>query len=146
MTTAKSPITIARGWWFRACKEAGLDEDARRAIQARICGKDSASDMTVRDFNACVDDLKQRKLWKPKKPQGAATYRKPSGKAHVKKVFAIWGDMCRSGIPETPTRAALVAFVLRMTGLDDPEWMSVEQGAKVTEALKAWRKRVGGDS
>jgi len=142
MTASPDPKTAARKMWFGACKEAGLDEDGRRAVQARICGKDSASTMSVRDFNACVEDLKARGLWTPKTKGGGAGYHKPSDKLHIRKVFAIWGDMCRGGIPETPTRAALVAFVNKMTGVDDPNWLTVEQAIKVTEGLKAWRKRV----
>ena len=141
MTTA-DPKAKARKMWFGACKDAGLDEEARRAVQARICGKDSASTMVVRDFNACVADLKARGLIKENRKGGGAGYRAPSSKAHVRKVFAIWGDMCKAGIPETPTRAALLAFVKRMAGLDDPEWMTAAQANTVTEGLKAWRKRV----
>ena len=40
-----------------------------------------------------------------------------------------------------PKIAALVAFVTKMTGVDDPNWMTVDQAIKVTEGLKAWRKR-----
>lgn len=140
--TVSDPKVKARKMWFGACKDAGLDEEARRAVQARICGKDSASAMSVRDFNSCVEDLKSRGLWTPKVKSGGAGYHKPSDKLHVRKVFAIWADMCRSGIPDTPTRAALVAFVKKMTDVDNPNWMTVDQASKVTEGLKAWRKRV----
>ncbi len=140
--TAADPKAKARKMWFGACKDAGLDEEARRAVQTRICGKDSASTMSVRDFNACVADLKARGLIKENKRGGGSGYRPPSSKPHVRKVFAIWGDMCRSSIPETPNRAALLAFIKRMTGVDDPEWMTVAQANTVTEGLKAWRKRV----
>jgi predicted DNA-binding transcriptional regulator YafY len=68
---------------------------------------------------------------------------KPSSKAHVRKVFAVWKAMCDAGIPDNRTRAGLVAFVKRQTGVDDPEWLTPDQANKVTEGLKAWAKRKG---
>ena len=146
MKSAIDSKAKARKMWFGACKDAGLNEEARRAVQARICRKDSASTMTVRDFNACVADLKARGLVKDSRKGGGSGYRAPSSKPYVRKVFAIWGDMCRAGIPETPTRDGLLAFIKRMTEVDDPEWMTLAQANTVTEGLKAWRKRAEGST
>lgn len=146
MTTTATDMDRARRLWFAACKEAGLDPDSRKAIQARVAGKDSSSKMTLRDFNACLRDLQDRGVWKPKKAK-AQTYR-PKSNDHVSKVFAIWSDMCRDGIPDTPTRDGLISFVRRMTksehrpdGLGDPNWLSTVEANKVVEGLKAWRAR-----
>lgn len=142
-------INAARRRWFAACREAGLDEDARKAIQARVAGKTSSSSMSVGEFNACLTDLKTRGLWKPgKSKRKGQTYRRESDKAHVRKVFAIWSDMCRQNIPVIANRTGLVSFVQRMTkteerpgGLSDPEWLSPKEANQVIEALKAWRAR-----
>lgn len=141
--TVPSDITKARGLWFGACKEAKISEEDRRAVQLRICAKESASKMTVRDFNACVLELKARGLWKPKNPG-----KKASTKPHVRKVWAIWRDMVAKGIPQDGSDAALRAFVARQTksakapnGITDPEWLSPEEANKVTEGLKAWSNR-----
>ena len=124
-----------------AAKALGLDDATYRQILERLTGKSSSRDLKDHQLAAVLAEF-QRLGWTPPKGSGgAATSRKASGKAHVRKVFAIWSDMCKGGIPETPTRAALLAFVKRMTGLDDPEWMTVTQANTVTEALKAWRKR-----
>lgn len=141
-------INAARRRWFAACREAGLDDDARKAIQDRIAGEGaSSSSMSVGEFNACLTDLKARGLWKPTKGKGQ-TYRRESDKAHVRKVFAIWSDMCRLNIPVIANRTGLVSFVQRMTkteerpgGLSDPEWLSPEEANQVIEALKSWRAR-----
>ncbi|MDA8232829.1 MAG: regulatory protein GemA, partial [Magnetospirillum sp.] len=109
------PIATARKRWFAACREAGLDEAARRAVQVRVCGKDSAAGMGARDFNRCLDDLKARKLWKP-------TRRAASGKAHIRLVFALWGELGRMGVVRDPSPAGLRAFCRRMAQVDDPEW------------------------
>lgn len=83
--------------------------------------------------------------WSPKPTRGKSDgqrHRPASGKAHVRKVFAIWGDMCKANIPAIANRAGLLVFVQRMTGIDDPEWITPEQAQVVTEALKSWRVRV----
>lgn len=140
-------INNARRRWFAACREAGVDDDARKAIQARVVGKTSSSAMSVAEFNACLTDLKERGVWAPNKA-GGQTFRRQSDNAHVRKVFAIWSDMCRENIPQVANRAGLVAFVQRMTktaerpgGLSDPEWLSPDEANQVIEALKSWRAR-----
>ncbi len=149
-------INAARRRWFAACREARIGEVDRKAIQARVVGKTSSSSMSVGEFNACLTDLKARGLWKPSHRAGGAasprgkgqTYRRESDKAHIRKVFAIWSDMCRQNIPVIASRTGLVSFVQRMTkteerpdGLSDPEWLSPEEANQVIEALKAWRAR-----
>jgi hypothetical protein len=128
------PVATARKRWFAACREAGLDEAARRAVQVRVCGHDSAAGMGTRDFNRCLDDLKARKLWKPKK-------RAVSDKADIRLVFALWGELGRMGALRDPSPAALRAFCRRMARVDDPEWLTGEQAQKIIEALKAWKAR-----
>jgi len=128
-----------------ARKDLALTEDCYRAILSRIVGQESSKGLTDIQLDKVLAEFK-RLGWSPQ-PKGKATatdgqrHRPASGKAHVRKVFAIWTDMCREGIPETPTRAALLAFVQRMTGVDDPEWMTPAQAQVVTEALKGWRGR-----
>ena len=129
-----------------ARKELDLDDDGYRAILKRITGKTSSADLGDRQLDAVLTEFK-RLGWTPKK--GSADKHRPaSAKAHVNKIFAVWADMCAKGIPTIANRAGLVAFVQRMTknerrpeGLDDPEWLSVEEATKVCEGLKAWRDR-----
>jgi phage gp16-like protein len=45
---------------FAACRELGLDSDARHDLQLRVTGKDSLSDMTDDEMKAVLDDLKSR--------------------------------------------------------------------------------------
>jgi phage gp16-like protein len=119
-----------------AQKALALDEDGYRAVLVRVTGKDSSGACRRRQL---VDLLAEfRRLgWKD-------APRPPSGKAHVRKVFAIWGAMCRDGIPAVPNRKGLSAFVQRMAGVDDPEWLTAEQARNVIEALKAWQARSNG--
>lgn len=122
-----------------AAKELQLAEPAYRAIIHRVTG--GAHDSAGACSDAQLDQLLaefRRMGWKPAKGQAGG---KPSGKPHVRKVFALWADMCRAGIPDHPDRAALVAFVKRQTGVDNPEWLTAEQANQVTEGLKAWQRR-----
>ena len=129
-----------------AKKELGLDDDTYRDILARVTGQTSSKGLKDYQLDAVLTEFK-RLGWTPKK--GTATGHRPaSAKSHVRKVFAVWGAMCRDGIPADPTRAGLVAFVQRQTkteqrpeGLSDPEWLSPDQANKVVEGLKAWQRR-----
>lgn len=117
------------------------DDDTWRDFLHRITGERSIRAMSEEARQQVLTTLRRRA------PRTPATF-KPSDKLHVRKVFAIWGAMCRSGIPDNPTRAGLRAFVAKMTvtgerpeGVGNPEWLALEEAAKITEALKAWQRR-----
>jgi phage gp16-like protein len=127
-----------------ARKELALDEETYRQVLERVTGKTSSGEMSFRQLDAVLTEFK-RLGWKPK---AGKPHRPASSKPHVAKVFAVWGQMCRDGIPKDQSRDALIAFVRRMTksadrpnGLDDPEWLTADQARQVVEGLKAWRKR-----
>lgn len=133
-----------------AKKELGLDDETYREVLSRVTGKTSSAGLKDHQLDAVLTEFK-RLGWKPKpakaKPGGPRP-RPESDKPHVRKVFAIWTDMCQVGIPVIANRAGLIAFVQRMTkteqrpaGLSDPEWLSPDDANKVVEGLKAWRKR-----
>ena len=118
-----------------ACRRqvAGLEEDEIwRTFLGNLIGKRSLREMSESELGRVVEELRRN---------GAAPRKNATSKAHVRKVYAIWSDMCRAGIPDNPTRDGLRGFVRRMTSVDDPNWMSLEEAQKVTEALKAWRGR-----
>jgi phage gp16-like protein len=129
-----------------ARKDLALPDDCYRAILNRITGQESSAGLNDTQLDKVLAEFK-RLGWSPKPVKGKATasagqrHRPASDKAHVRKVFAIWTDMCKANIPVIANRAGLLAFVQRMTGVDDPEWMTPEQAQVVTEALKSWRKR-----
>lgn len=118
-----------------ARKDLGLDEGAYREVVSRVSGGrcSSAGDLTERELERMIASFKARG-WRGGAP-------KRSGSAHVRKIWALWGDMCRKGVVREPTRAALRAFVTRMTDVGDPEWLTPAQAIVVIEALKAWQAR-----
>lgn len=123
----------------------GLEDDETwRDFLAQVTGERSIRAMGEPARARVLDALRERGA---KGGNGARSF-KPSDKAHVRKVFAIWGAMCRAGIPDNPTRAGLRAFIARMTirpdrpeGVGNPEWLDPGDARKVTEALKAWERR-----
>lgn len=120
-----------------ARKDLGLDEDTYRAVLERVTGSSSAARLTDHEIAKVVDAFRLQG-WVPKRNGQPTTKRSAP---HVRKVWAIWGDMCKAGIPREPTRHALRAFVERMTGVADPEWLDAQQTNVVVEALKAWQVR-----
>lgn len=127
-----------------ARKDLGLDEDTYRDVLERVTGKRSAAETTDFELTSLIADFKKRG-WVPKpKVSAPAGTPKRSAVPQVRKVWAIWSEMCRDKVVREPTKAALRAFVKRMTGVADPEWLSSQECGVVIEALKAWRKRETG--
>jgi phage gp16-like protein len=123
-----------------AKKDLGLDEETYRDIVQRVTGHPSAGECTERQLDELLGEFK-RLGWTPK-PKG----RKPLSKSpRVRKIWALWNQMCKDGLVRVEghaeQRTALRAFVVRMTGVTDPEWLKPAQASQVIEGLKAWRNR-----
>jgi hypothetical protein len=116
-----------------AKKQLALDDETYRAIIERVTGERSSAHLTVAQLGSVLDEFR-RLGWKP----AHANY---SHKPHVRKVWALWSDLVRRGLVKGG-RVALRKFVFRMTKVNDPQWLTLEQAAKVTEGLKAWGMRL----
>lgn len=114
--------------------QLGLEEEAWRDLLGRITGVRSAAGLGEEAKRAVLDELK-RLGFQARAPQGR--HRRASGKAHVRYVFALWGELKRKGIWRNSDRSSLLAFVEKKTGRADPEWLSAEEAGPVIEALKA---------
>ena len=120
-----------------AAKELVLDEELRRDVVEIAVGKRSTRQCTDAELGKVVDAMKA-KGWRP----GRKGKKRPgSGKPYVRKIFAMWGALGRAGQLRNNKREALIAFVKRMTGIDDPEWLDPAQAGVVIEALKSWQSR-----
>lgn len=136
MTTAPTVNAIKAVQACRRQVPGYDDEETWRAFLVLVTGKNSLRAMDGRELGKVIDALHQRGA----RRQPKAT--RISSHPHVRKVWALWGDMCRAGIPDTPTREGLRAFVRRQVQVDSPDWLTAEQSAAVIEGLKAWRRRV----
>lgn len=122
-----------------AKKDLGMDCAAYRAFLERVTGKNSAGRMTLSELDKVMQEFRSLG-WKPKMRK-ARRHIKKSKVPLIRKVYALWGEMCAEGYVSQPDREGLRAFVKRMTDVDDPEWLDEEQAVKVVEALKAWKAR-----
>lgn len=120
-----------------AKKEVGLDDDTYRDVLERLTGQRTAKGLSTMQIARVLDDMRARGWTGATAP----SKRQPSAAGLVRKIWALWSDMCEAGIPREPTREALRSFVQRMTGVGSPEWLDVEQARKVIEGLKAWKAR-----
>ncbi|MCA1907901.1 MAG: regulatory protein GemA [Magnetospirillum sp.] len=130
-------IQRARRSWFGACKKAGLDDDMRRAVQMRVCGKTSAAEMTIAEFNACVLSMGGEKTTKDT--------RRKSETPHARKARALWISAYHLGMVDDPREKALAAFVKRQGKVDDLRFLPPAQGTVVIDALMDMTRRAGVD-
>jgi phage gp16-like protein len=131
-----SKIHVARA-------QTGLVDADYRALLVRVASVDSAAKLDERAKIKVLDELK-RLGWAPRvngarKGEGG----KPHAKPHLRKIFALWGELEHAGALQNPSRAGLDAFVRRQTQAASVEWLTAAQANSVTEALKAMLKRAG---
>lgn len=128
-----------------ACRQLGLDADARRDLQLAATGKASMKDMTEADLTLVVDRLKASGFvdQKPTKSK-----HKPAPRADLRLCHVLWKKLGEAGALERPGRAGLNAFV--RSRFEDT-WSSVPadidmlrdhaQIDAVVNALVQWGKR-----
>lgn len=100
-----------------ACRQLGLDADARRGLQVVATGKASMSDMSEADLHKVVAALQQRGF----KPGGNSYFKggKTGGKTHrpaapradLRYVHVLWKKLGDAGHLDRPGRDGLNAFV-----------------------------------
>ncbi len=125
-------------------RELGLDEEGRRAMQARLTGKSSCAAMTSAELERVIAELK-RIGFRPRRRRGSDRGdRLPDG-PHRGKLWALWMSAWHLGVTDTPNEAGLISFVKRQTGIDAAKWArSPLDSNKTIEGLKAWLAREAG--
>ena len=115
-----------------ARKDLALDEDAYRGLLRRVAGVASSRDLTDRQADAVLAELK-RLGWKPK-----ASARPPTQRADLRKLYALWGALHAGPLD----REALRRWVAARFKVSAPEFLRPAQIREAIEQLKAWQKRV----
>ncbi|WP_347881090.1 gp16 family protein [Pseudosulfitobacter pseudonitzschiae] len=126
-----------------ACRDLGLDTDARRDLQVVVCGKSSMSDMTEAELTQVLDRLKQSGF------KASSTGRRPAApRADLRLIHVLWRKLGEAGALERPDRVGLNAFIRSRFGetwasvpADIDMLRDVEQIEAVVAALKAWGQR-----
>jgi phage gp16-like protein len=129
---------------FAACRQLGLDDDARRDLQVSVTGKSSLRDMDDRELKLVVNRLKEAGFEdKPRNPR-----HKPAPRADLRMIHVLWRKLGQAGALRDPTRDGLNRFIRARFGKvwgSVPadvdmlrEWRLIDD---VIQALKSWGER-----
>ena len=130
---------------FAACRDLGLDDDARHDLQLRVTGKESLSDMTDGELKLVISEMKRMGF-----RHARGSRYKLAPRADLRLVHVLWSRLGAAGTLERPGRDGLNAFIRTQFG---GAWGSVPadvdmlrdaaQINAVIRALKAWCARAG---
>lgn len=122
-----------------ACRNAGIDDDARRAIQVQITGKASLKEMDYWEVNRVLDHLNK-----------AAGYQEYAGKPktvdadpQLQKIEALLADMKLPWAYIHKSQRG-PTMVKRLTGKDRIEWADAAGKQAVITALVKRQQKVQG--
>jgi len=129
---------------FAACRQLGLDDEARRDLQVSVTGKASMRDMDDGELKLIVNRLKEDGFTdKPRNPR-----HKPAPRKDLRMVHVLWKKLGRAGALRDPSRAGLNKFIrARFEGAWGSvpadvdmlrEWKLIDD---VIQALRAWGQR-----
>ncbi len=122
---------------FARCRELGIGTADRHAIQLRATGRESLTEMAVKDMVAVLRALDG---WGPRKDGARHVLRGP----HAGKLRALWISGYWLGAVRDRSDAALGAWVRRQAGIDSERWATPAQTARCVEGLKGWLAREAG--
>jgi phage gp16-like protein len=120
-----------------AKKQLGLDEATYRSFLEHRFRVQSSAALDERGRRACIEAL--REMGFSPKPAAQPSPLDP----HARKIWALWKALDRAGALRSGTAKSLRAFVKKMTGCDDPAWLTADKANQVIEGLKAWLARAG---
>lgn len=133
-----------------ACRELRLDQDTRRDLQAQVTGKASMAEMTDAELEAVIAALKAKGFTAQVSHGKGGKARPAARRADLRYAHVLWGLLGKAGALEKPGRAGLNAFMRKSFGakwgavpLDIDMLDDTAQIRDVTEALKAWCRRLG---
>lgn len=126
-----------------AKSQLGMDEEAYRALLARVTGLQSLRAMSERQRVAVVEELKRMGF------RVTANGKKlpASPKPYIRLIHALWKSCQRLGVLEDGSRGGLRTFCRNtlFPGNDvvavDPDTLDYAQASKIIDALKAMEKR-----
>ena len=129
---------------FAACRQLGLDDEARRDLQVSVTGKASLREMNDGELKLVVNRLKQNGFEdKPRNPR-----HKPAPRADLRMIHVLWRKLGQAGALRDPSRAWLNRFIrarFEKTWGSVPadvdmlrEWKLIDD---VIQALKSWGQR-----
>ena len=121
-----------------ACRAQGIDDEARRAIQVQLTGKDSLSDMAYAEVNKVLDHLNRGSGYTGHagKPKGI------DADPQLQKIEALLADMKLPWAYIHKSKAG-PTMVKRLTGKDRIEWADAAGKQAVITALIKRQQKAG---
>lgn len=121
-----------------ACRAAGLDTEARRAMQLRLTGKGSLSDMSFGEVSKVLDHLNRGANYQglEGKPKGI------DADPQLQKIEALLADMKLPWAYIHKSKAG-PSMVRRLTGKDRIEWADANGKQAVIVALVKRYEKAG---
>lgn len=118
-------------------RQLGIAEDDARDIYERQTGKRSLRDMTPREHEAVIGELRRLGFT----PASKGSRKRLEGR-FAKKLQALWIAGWNLGVVRERDDSALVAFVRRQTGIDHVRFLhDANDARKAIEAIKGWLAR-----
>lgn len=122
-------------------RKLGLEEEDWRDLLERVAGERSAKALTADQLGLVLGELERLGFV----PESSPDFRPASKKAHVRKVYALWGELKRKRVWKSRHVASLDLFVKKIAKVDSTEWLTPVAANKVIEALKAMAAKAGVD-
>lgn len=121
-----------------ACRAQGIDDEARRAIQVQLTGKESLSEMAYAEVNKVLDHLNRGSGYTGHagKPKGI------DADPQLQKIEALLADMKLPWAYIHKSKAG-PTMVKRLTGKDRIEWADAAGKQAVITALVKRQQKAG---
>ena len=145
MNARPDELKRTRAAIFARCRDRGIDADTRHALQRRVTGKESLTEMSLVEMRQVLAALAGRETGRAGGRARVASRPSvlPAG-PHTSKLRALWISAWWLGVVEDNRDTALAAWMRRQTGMDAARWATPAQTSACIEALKDWMARDGG--
>lgn len=121
-----------------ARRDLAMEEESYRAMLARVTGRDSLKTMTPQEMERVLREFERLGFVGKKKVR---KFRPSSDKPYVRLIFALWREMSPM-LRSEGSEEALRTFIMKMAGVDAPQFLNEPQARRVIEGLKKWRDRL----
>lgn len=132
---------------YAICRARGIDDDTRRALQQRLTGKASLSDMSFEDVSRVLDHL-NGKAGTAAGTEWSFTFRLAADRrAHAKKIYRLAQRVGALMDPPRPvaSKEYIEGIATQMRGCQTRlEFCDPEQLHQIVQALEIYLKRHGG--
>jgi hypothetical protein len=121
-------------------KRLGFDDETYRDFLFRVTGRRSAAELDQAGRTRVVEEL--RRCGFKRTPSDEKRSKRIADNSQLGTIYGLIKQLRYAGALKDASERHLSKFVMKMIGIERPEWCSPEEAVKVIEGLKAWRDRV----